>query len=124
MPERWEIELEPEVREWLEVLPPERYRAVERHADRLAESPTTLGEPYSRHLDGPVRELCFILGTDAVRISYWLAPARRIVLLTVFRKTRMWEEAQVQRALWRQKECESEHPPAGSTYHRTFEEQP
>ncbi|MFD5506186.1 type II toxin-antitoxin system RelE/ParE family toxin [Streptomyces sp. NPDC127051] len=87
-------------------------------------SSPALGEPYSRHLDGAVRELRFTLDTDAVRITYWLAPGRRIVLLTVFRKTRMREESQVQRALWKQKECESDHPPAGDTYHRAFEEQP
>ncbi|WP_308290438.1 type II toxin-antitoxin system RelE/ParE family toxin [Streptomyces meridianus] len=81
-------------------------------------------QPYARHLDGPVRELRFVLGTEAVRISYWLAPGRRIVLLTAFRKTRMREESQVQRALWKQKECEGGHPPADQSYHRTFEEQP
>lgn len=122
MPDDWEIELEPEVREWLDALPRVQYRTVERHADRLAEQPTTLGEPYSRHLDGPLRELRFFLGTGAIRLTYWLAPERRIVLLTVFRKTRMREEAQIQRALWAQKECESGHPAARTIYHRTFEE--
>ncbi|WP_344629264.1 type II toxin-antitoxin system RelE/ParE family toxin [Streptomyces glaucosporus] len=123
MRERWVIELEPEVREWLDTLSMPHYRVVERHADRLAEHPTTLGEPYSRHLDGPVRELRFVLGGEAVRISYWPAPGRRIVLLTVFRKNRMREEAQVQRALRAQKECAAEHPSAGRTYHRAWEEQ-
>ncbi|MFF4010960.1 type II toxin-antitoxin system RelE/ParE family toxin [Streptomyces sp. NPDC001717] len=123
MTERWIMEIEPEVREWLDALPVAHYRAVERHADRLLDSPTTLGEPYSRHLDGPVRELRFILGAEAVRITYWLAPGRRIVLLTVFAKSRMREESQVQRALWKQKECESEHSAAEAIYHRAFEEQ-
>ncbi|MFD7560265.1 type II toxin-antitoxin system RelE/ParE family toxin [Streptomyces sp. NPDC059835] len=123
MTERWIMEIEPEVREWLDGLPVAHYRAVERHSDRLLDCPTTLGEPYSRHLDGPVRELRFILGTEAVRITYWLAPGRRIVLLTVFAKSRMREESQVQRALWKQKECESEHAAAEATYHRAFEEQ-
>jgi len=50
-------ELEPEVREWLDTLPLLDYRAVEYHADRLAEAPATLGEPYSSHLRGAVREL-------------------------------------------------------------------
>ncbi len=96
---------------------------MERHADRLADAPTTLGEPYSRHLKGPVRELRFHLGTSPFRISYWLAPNRRIVLLTVFRKTRMREDAQVERAMRAQKECEAAHCPAQGEYHRTFEEQ-
>ncbi|OMI39806.1 type II toxin-antitoxin system RelE/ParE family toxin [Streptomyces sparsogenes] len=120
----YDIEIEPEVREWLETLPREHYRAVERHADRLAQEPTTLGEPYSRHLSGPVRELRFHLGDGAVRLTYWLAPERRIVFLTVFRKNRMREERQVQRALWAQKECEESHAAAQTAYHRTFEESP
>ncbi|MEU6868111.1 type II toxin-antitoxin system RelE/ParE family toxin [Streptomyces sp. NPDC046876] len=123
MTERWSIELEPEVLAWLESLPIAHYRAVERHADRLAEAPTTLSEPYSRHLEGAVRELRFFLGPEAVRITYWLTSRRRIVLLTVFTKSRMREEPQVQRALWKQKECESEHSPAHDTYQRAFEEQ-
>ncbi|WP_420707774.1 hypothetical protein [Streptomyces sp. NRRL F-5135] len=45
MKHRYSIEIEPEVRAWLAGLPREHYRVVERHADRLAESPTTLGEP-------------------------------------------------------------------------------
>jgi phage-related protein len=52
----------------------------------LAEQPTTLGEPHSRHLGGKLRELRFRLGDAHQRITYWLAPGRRVVLLTVFRK--------------------------------------
>ncbi|MFJ4847484.1 MULTISPECIES: type II toxin-antitoxin system RelE/ParE family toxin [unclassified Streptomyces] len=122
MSEHWLIELEPEVREWLDTLSTVQYRTVERQADRLAASPTTIGEPYSRHLQGPVRELRFVLGVDSVRITYWLAPGRRIVLMTVFSKSRMREEAQVHRAMLKQKECEAEHPPAHVTYDRAPEE--
>ncbi|WP_269801394.1 type II toxin-antitoxin system RelE/ParE family toxin [Streptomyces odonnellii] len=104
-------------------MPREHYCAVERHADRLAEAPTTLGEPYSRHLSGAVRELRFHLGSAPIRLTYWLAPERRIVFLTVFRKSRMREDRQVQRSLWAQKECEASHPTAATAYHRTFEEQ-
>lgn len=120
----YDIEIEPEVRAWLDTLSREHYRAVERHVDRLAQDPTVLGEPHSRHLYGPVRELRFHLGDGAIRLTYWLAPERRIVFLTVFRKTRMREERQVQRALWAQKECEGSHAAAQTTYHRTFEESP
>jgi len=88
MGNRYDVELEPEVRQWLDALPVTDYRTVEYHADRLAEAPTTLGGSYSRHLSGAVRELRFHLGRTAWRISYWWAPQRRIVLLTVFRKTR------------------------------------
>ncbi|RLU94846.1 addiction module toxin RelE [Streptomyces griseocarneus] len=118
----YEIEIEPEVRAWLDTLPRELYRVVERHADRLAASPTTIGEPYSRHLCGPLRELRFALGGASIRLTYWLAAERRIVFLTVFRKTRMREERQIERAVLAQKECEGSHPRASATYHRTFEE--
>jgi hypothetical protein len=33
-----------------------------------------------------------------MRISYWIASDRRIILLTVFRKTRMREDREVERA--------------------------
>lgn len=121
MTEQWEIELEPEVRDWLELLPFRLYRRVEDKADRLLDEPTTLGEPYSRHLGGKLRELRFELDGEAVRIPYWLAPGRRIVLLTVFRKTKMREAAEVERAQQAQKVCEAEHDPAQHTYDRRKE---
>jgi Phage derived protein Gp49-like (DUF891) len=62
MGDRFDVELEPEVRRWLDTLPLPAYRTVEYHADRLAASPTTLGEPYSKHLQGAVRELRFHRG--------------------------------------------------------------
>jgi len=54
---RYEIELEPEVRDWLETLPVGHYLRVMQRADDLADAPETFGEPRSRHLGGPVREL-------------------------------------------------------------------
>jgi phage-related protein len=94
------IEIEPEVRLWLMNLSASDYDAADHAAVRLAENPTILDEPHARHLGGGVRELRFSIGhnRDAIRISYWLAPGRRIVLLTVFRKTRQREEAEVARA--------------------------
>ncbi|PYC69680.1 hypothetical protein C7C45_15510 [Micromonospora arborensis] len=35
---------------------------------------------------------------EAVRVTYWIASDRRIILLTVFRKTRMREDREVERA--------------------------
>ncbi|MET4923613.1 type II toxin-antitoxin system RelE/ParE family toxin [Streptomyces sp. PSRA5] len=121
MMERWQIEIEPEVRDWLELLPFRLYRRVEDKTDRLLDEPTTLGEPYSRHLGGKLRELRFDLDGEAVRIPYWLAPGQRIVLLTVFRKTRMREAAEVERAHQVQKVCEAEHGHAQYTYERRKE---
>ncbi|MFJ8347230.1 type II toxin-antitoxin system RelE/ParE family toxin [Streptomyces sp. NPDC094153] len=81
-------------------------------ADVLADNAEALGEPHARHLGGKLRELRFSLRRDQRRITYWLAPGRRVVLLTVFRKTRMQETAEVWRARRAQEECEARHQPA------------
>jgi hypothetical protein len=49
-------------------------------------------------LHGKLRELRFHLEGQAMRVSYWIAPERRIFLLTVFGKTRMREHREVARA--------------------------
>ncbi|MFF9482238.1 type II toxin-antitoxin system RelE/ParE family toxin [Streptomyces sp. NPDC014733] len=118
MADAWEIEIEPEVRHWLDTLSDRGYLHAEHIAERLLASPTTLGEPYSRHLGKGLRELRFHLGHDgdAVRMTYWLAPGRRIVFLTVFRKTRMREDAEVKRAQQARERCAAE----GHTAHDEF----
>jgi hypothetical protein len=75
---RYDIELEPEVRTWLDGLPLGQYRHV----------------------------------------TYWLAPGRRVVLLTVFVKTRPNEWAEVDRARRAKKLCETEHGAAHEIYDR------
>jgi hypothetical protein len=42
--------------------------------------------------------LRFHLDRQAVRITYWIASGRRIVLLTVFIKTRMRKDREIERA--------------------------
>ncbi|QES48352.1 addiction module toxin RelE [Streptomyces venezuelae] len=120
MDEPFDIEIEPEVRLWLMNLSDADYLVAEHVVGLLLDSPTTLGEPYARHLGNGVRELRFDLGHDreAVRISYWLAPGRRIVLLTVFRKTKQREEAQVARAKLAKEHCKAEHGHATDVYIR------
>ncbi|GAB3179401.1 hypothetical protein GCM10027162_31760 [Streptomyces incanus] len=122
--DRWSIAIEPEVRQWLELLADAHYDKAERAVDMLADQPTTLGEPYARHLGGKVRELRFTMDGNAVRITYWLAPDRRIVLLTVFRKARQRESGEVERAQQVQKVCEVGHGPAEHSYDRTEEGNP
>lgn len=95
---RWEVELEPEVRDWYLALDEESQERVGFRIDRLAEMGMRLGEPHSRQLDGKLRELRFFLGGRATRITYWTAPERRFVLLTVFVKTRRRESRQIERA--------------------------
>jgi hypothetical protein len=92
------VELEPEVREWLEGLPTAQFATAAFYLDLLAEQGPLLGEPYTRQLDGKLRELRFHVERQAVRITYWIATGRRIILLTVFRKTRMREDREVERA--------------------------
>lgn len=92
------VELEPEVREWLEGLPTSLFARAAFYIDLLEESGPLLGEPLTKQLDGKLRELRFYLNRAAVRVTYWIAADRRIVLLTVFRKTRWRESREVGRA--------------------------
>lgn len=122
----YDVELEPEVRSWLESLSEREYAKVEAACDLLAEFPETLGEPYTRHLSGKVRELRFHLDRIQARITYWLAPGQRIVLLTVFRKTRMAERREVERAMRAWQACASGHPdhaPAHLVYERKWDDE-
>ncbi|MFE3455419.1 type II toxin-antitoxin system RelE/ParE family toxin [Nonomuraea sp. NPDC059194] len=116
--EMYAVEIESEVREWLDSLPDREYGRVEEFVAILAENAETLGEPWSRHLGGGLRELRIHLYPAQVRITYWLAPARRVVLLTVFRKTRRKEAGEVERAQQARKECEASHGHAVHTYDR------
>ncbi|WP_373280885.1 type II toxin-antitoxin system RelE/ParE family toxin [Nocardia carnea] len=84
----------------------------------LAERAETLGEPWSRNLGDKLRELRFHLHPLEMRVTYWLAPGRRVILLTVFRKTRMRETAEVDRAKLLRKVCEAEHTDARSSFDR------
>lgn len=93
-----EVELEPEVRDWYLTLDDEHQGRVEFHIDRLAELGPLLDEPHTKQLDGKLRELRFHLGRSATRVSYWIAPGRRIILLTVFVKTRRQERQEIERA--------------------------
>jgi len=114
----YEIEIEPEVRSWLAQLSDRDFGRAGFLADLLAEHAEDLGEPYTRHLGGKVRERRFHLLRQQTRITYWLAPGRRVILLTVFHKTRPAQTAEVARALDMQKICEAEHGPAHEVFDR------
>src|SRR5580700_5390322 len=92
------VELEPEVREWFMALDDDDADRVRFHIDRLAELGVALDEPHTRQIDGKLRELRFYLSGRPTRISYWIAPGRRIILLTVFVKTQRQERREIQRA--------------------------
>jgi hypothetical protein len=114
----YEVELEPEVRSWLGGLTDRDFGRVYFLVGFLAEHAEDLGEPYTGHLGGKVRELRFHLLRQQTRVTYWLAPGRRVILLTVFRKTRGAEAAEVARAFHVQKICEAEHGRAHEVFNR------
>jgi phage-related protein len=99
------VELEAEVRDWLEALPTEHFARAAFYVDLLADRGPLLGEPYTKQIDGKLRELRFWIDQDAMRISYWIATDRRIILLTVFRKSRMRETQEMGRARRAYRRC-------------------
>ncbi len=92
-------EIESEVRSWLTSLSDRGFGRVDFLGGLPAEHAQDLGEPYLRHPGGKVRQLRFRLPRQLTRVTYWLAPSRRVILLTVLRKTRGAETAEVARAL-------------------------
>ena len=94
----WEVELEPEVEEWLDSITLTEFASVLPHIERLAERGSALRMPASRALGDGLFELRFDLNRVAWRIAFFFAGAKRIVLLTVFRKQRMNERQEVKRA--------------------------
>ncbi|MGO9192269.1 MAG: type II toxin-antitoxin system RelE/ParE family toxin [Streptosporangiaceae bacterium] len=77
------------------------------------------GGPWSDHLEGPVWELRIRLRDVAARVTYRCTADGRIVLLTVFRKTRQHDQRQIDRAVRAQKLCQRDHQgPAAETYER------
>lgn len=103
-----EVELEPEIRDWYLALDEEDQARVGFHVDRLAEMGPLLDEPFTKQLDGKLRELRFYLGGRPTRITYWIASDRRIILLTVFVKTRQRERREVDRARRASERCVAE----------------
>jgi hypothetical protein len=94
----WEVELEPEVEEWLHGITLNEFATVLPHIERLSERGNTLRMPASRALGDGLFELRFDLTRAAWRITFYFAPRKRIVLLTVFRKQRVNERREIDRA--------------------------
>ena len=99
------VELESEVRDWIEGLSGAEFGHVAFYIDLLAERGALLSEPYAKQLDGKLRELRFYLGRTSMRLTYWIAPGRRIILLTVFAKSKGRETAEVVRAVAAMRRC-------------------
>ena len=103
-----EVEPEPEVAAWLLGLPKEQFGRVQFYIDLLEERGVLLGEPYTRQLDGKLRELRFHVEGEQYRIAYYIASGRRIVLLTVFHKAEQQAPAEVERARQAMARCIAE----------------
>jgi hypothetical protein len=99
------IELENEVRDWYLALDEESQARVRFNIDRLADNGVLLDEPFTRQVNGPLRELRFVLGGRHTRITYWIATGRRIVLLTTFTKTQRREPREIDRAMRAYQRC-------------------
>ena len=104
----WSVELEPEVEQWIDARTTKEFASVLPHIERLAERGSQLRMPASRSLGNGLLELRFDLRRVAWRIPYYFATGRRIVLLTVFRKQRQNERAEVQRARRAMERCIAE----------------
>ena len=100
------VEAEGEVTEWLLALPARTFGHVRFYIDLLADQGVALDEPYTRQLRGKLR---FHVEREQVRITYFNAPGRRIVLLTVFRKSRQRERAEIDRAWRAMQTCMTDH---------------
>lgn len=103
------VELEPEVSERYRKLDPQRQAQAFFHFELLEERGTSLGMPYARPLDGKLWELRFHCGNVQQRVTYWIAADRRVILLTVFRKTRSNEATEVLRAKRAIVRCQTEN---------------
>mgnify|MGYP000745565542 CR=1 FL=1 len=102
------VELESEVQEWYLALDEDAQGRVDFHIDRLEREGPLLDEPHTKQLDGKLRELRFYIDKRATRVTYWIAPGRRIILLTVFVKTKRQERKQVERARKAMQRCMAE----------------
>ena len=104
------IELEPEVNDWLASLNDREFGQAAFYLDLLESKGVLLDEPYTRQLEGKLRELRFYVGTKRQRISYYIVTGRRIVLLTVFAKTAPREPSEIARAIAAMARCiEQDH---------------
>ncbi|WTW98684.1 type II toxin-antitoxin system RelE/ParE family toxin [Streptomycetaceae bacterium NBC_01309] len=103
------IEIEPEVREWLEGIHVRDLAIVKRYVQRLANEGERMGMPRSRCLQNGLFELRFDVADKAARISYWMRPDATAVLLTVFHKQRQNERLHVAQARQAMRICRRHH---------------
>ena len=101
----WSVELEPEVEQWIDSLSLKEFARGVAAVERLSERGNQLRGPVSRSLGDGLFELRIDVGRTQRRITYYFAERQRIVLLTVFRKQRPNERAEVRRARQAMRRC-------------------
>lgn len=121
MPGLYDVEVEPEVGTWLDSLSDRDFGRVDFLVGVARRAGRDPGRAALAPWAGKVCELRFHLLRQQTRVTYRLAPGRRVVLLTVFHKTRSAETAEVQRAIRAQQVCETRHVAAADVYHRRGE---
>jgi hypothetical protein len=94
----WEIELSDEVTQWYVGLKVRDRAFSDRALDRLAVLGPALAMPHSRMLGAGLRELRFSCEGVARRVTYYIDPERKVITLTTFRKQRVNERREVERA--------------------------
>jgi hypothetical protein len=114
----YEVEIEPEVRSWLAGLPDRDFGRADFLVGLLAEHAEDLGEPYTRHPRRQGQGTAVPPAAPADQGHLLAGPGRRVILLTVFRKTRSAETAEVARALRAQVICETRHGRAHQMFDR------
>jgi DNA-binding XRE family transcriptional regulator len=95
------VELEIEVVDWLDQLPTASFATAVFFIGLLRLQGALLAGPHTAQLGGKVsrlRELRFFLGLEPAGITYWFAPGRRLVLLTVLRDNHVPRRHEVDRA--------------------------
>ena len=102
------VELEPEVDAWFASLDDGEFGQAAFCLDLLEQERVLLDEPYTRQLDGKLRELRFYVRGRRQWITYCVVTDRRIILLTVFAKTAPREAREIARAKRAMLRCISE----------------
>jgi phage-related protein len=88
------------VKEYIDRLDSKSRAKVLKYVEFLREHDGYLDEPYSRHIQGKIRELRVDFSTNRHRIFYFVFVGRNIILLSVFlKKTLKTPEKEIKKAL-------------------------
>lgn len=98
MGDQWQVILSAEVTRWYQRLSIRQLAQADQALQRLAAEGIELAMPHNRYLSEKLWELRFRCGQVNQRITYTADPGRQIVTLTVFRKQRDNERAEIRRA--------------------------